>query len=636
MPMLRIQQFGGMVPLQDERLLADYHAGSAQNAYVQAGTIRPVAALVPLHTLADTNAQSFFRIPRGSRSIDNMNDSYWLEFPVDNTWVVRNPTSQLDDDGRFYWADGIHPPQYTTGKRVAEMNTAWDATKLYLVGDGTVFSNVTYEAILAGTNHQPDISPTFWKTAPIKLTLGIPSPSTAPGVTVSGGAVPVETRSYNYTWVSISGEEGPPSPPSPVVSDNADGTWHLTFTAPGPTETDNRTLATTRIYRTITSSQGVATFFFVAEIPITTLTYDDAALSADIALNEQLASTNWSAPPVDLNGLVGLPNGMVAGFRAHGEVWFCEPYRPHAWPPQNVIGIESPIIGLGVQQQSVIICTTGWTYIATGISPDQMVLSKVANLEPCTAMGSIVSAPEGVMYTSVNGLIVCSSGVEVNGTANLVRKDEWPKLLYLPSLHACYINRSYLAFSSPNDTGVFQTDTFQVQTPPPGLPTDTFQARDFSGTRDGALISLIDERAAFMPLRSETPVQNVIQDIWTGEAMIMRDGVVYHLDVRLGAPRISDYRWRSKVFQTQFKENWAAAKVFYGPTPGGTLPGDGPTYFRFFVDGRMILQRVLPGSGIQFRLPSGYKSDFIQFELEGQLEIYNVQIATSARELRNA
>jgi hypothetical protein len=235
------------------------------------------------------------------------------------------------------------------------------------------------------------------------------------------------------------------------------------------------------------------------------------------------------------------------------------------------------------------------------------------------------------MYTSVNGLIVCNAGTEINGTANLVRKGQWPHILYLPAVHAVYINRSYFAMSTPN-TGVFQTDAFQDPTSATD-PLGAFQTIDFTGTYDGASISLLDERAALMTYHTDTPCQNVIQDIWTGETMILRGGIVDHLDMRQPYPRLT-YTWRSKIFQTPYKENWAAAKVFFTLPPGA--PPDGPTYFRFFADGRMVFEYKLQQSGLQFRLPSGYKSDMVQFELAGQLVIYNVQFATSARELRNA
>ena len=600
MPMIKVAQFGGMVPLIDSHLLPDYHAAYAQNCFVQAGTLRPFAALTSLYTMKNPNNTSFFRVPQTNiRTIDDMQQSYWLEFPLQNTWVVRNPTSELDDDGRYYWADGTNAPGMTTGTRLA--------------------------------NGQ----------AP--LVLGIPAPEVAPGVTTTGGGTTNETRSYVYTWISASGEEGPPSPPT-VLSGPVDAVWNITFTPPTTSDNTNRTLQTLRLYRTVTSSSGVASFYRVVDLPIATTTYADTIPDGTVTLNDTLLSTNWSAPPSDINGLVALPNGMIAGFRAPGEIWFCEPYLPHAWPPQYMLAVEGPIVGLGVQQQSLVILTQGWNYIATGINPGSMVLAKVTNLEPCTSMGSIVSSPIGVLYTSNNGLINVNSGMEVNTTANLVRKDEWPKLLFLPNLHACYINRSYLAFSSPNSSGVFDPNAFQIGSGPTDSTYYTFQTIDFTGTQAGALISINDERAAFMPVQTpidpttgrSQAVQNIMQDVWTGEPLALLNGVVYHLDVRQATPRINDYLWRSKIFQSNYKENWAAAKVFFGPPPGVTGTPDAPTYFRFYADGNMIFQRPLDVSGKQFRLPSGYKSDMIQFELQGQLEVFNVQIATSPHELRNA
>lgn len=577
MPMIRVENFGGMVPLQDEHLLQSYHASYAQNCYVQSGTLSCITALVPVHNTVQPGTRSVYRVPKANAGIDNMVDSYWMEFPNENTWVARNPTPGLTDGGRFYWADGDNPPLMTTKDRLA-------------AGFGA-------------------------------LKVGIPSPGVAPGVSVSGGTTPTETRGYVYTWVSASGEEGPPSPPT-VLAGNANGTWHITMTAPTVDDTTNRTLTTTRIYRTVTNQQGVADFFFVDEMPIATLVYDDILASGVVALHDTLKSENWLPPPDDINGLVNMPNGMIAGFRKN-EVWFCEPYLPHAWPPQYVLGVESEIVGLGVQQQSLIILTVGWTYIATGIRPDAMTLTKVSNLQPCTSMGSIVSSPEGVMYTSVNGLIVCANGVEINATANLVRKDQWPKLIYLPNAHATYQNRSYIAFSSPG-ANVFQEDAFQE---------DAFQGRDFTGTQNGVYLTLTDERTALMPLYSDLPVDNVITDVWTGEFFLLRNGVVEHVDIRKDYPRLG-YVWRSKNFQTPYKENWAAAKVFFQQPPGP--PPDRPTIFRLYADGKVVHQRVLDVSGKQFRLPSGFKCDFMQFEIDGQLVIYNVQIATSARELRNA
>src|SRR5262249_47765814 len=178
-------------------------------------------------------------------------------------------------------------------------------------------------------------------------------PETAPTVTPSGGSSSInETISYVYTWVTVNGEEGPPSPAT-TTNDKSDALYTIGLTAPLPADTANRNLTKTRIYRSVVSAQGVPTFYFVDEIPITTLTYaDDHAVLTDALVinNEQLPSTTWAGPPADLQGLIGLANGMLAGWRFN-EVWFCEPYNPHAWPPAYVIAVEGNIVGLGVFNQ---------------------------------------------------------------------------------------------------------------------------------------------------------------------------------------------------------------------------------------------------------------------------------------------
>ena len=46
--------------------------------------------------------------------------------------------------------------------------------------------------------------------------------------------------------------------------------------------------------------------------------------------------------------------------------------------------------------------------------------------------------------------------------------------------------------------------------------------------------------------------------------------------------------------------------------------------------------RELRVSGEQFRLPSGFKSDFWQFEIEARVQLDNMQMATSPTELQAA
>lgn len=588
-PPIAISSFGGEVPAVDERLLADPSAADSVNAWLFSGRIEPIRSLQPLHTLVNPEARSWFRLPMTSADIDHMVDSYWLEFENENVRVVRSPVVGQNDDGRYYWADGVFPKMMT--------------------GDMIVAAASPYK-------------------------LGIPAPATAPAVVVSGGvSITSKTVSYVYTWVSGLGEEGPPSPAT-TVNGKIDANYQITMTAPGVLDTTGRNLTTTRIYRTLVSDQGVASFFFVVELPIATLVYnDDAAVDTDavVALNEQLQSTTWSGPPADLQGLVTMPNGMVAGWRAN-EVWFCEPYVPHAWPVQYTIGVDPNIVGLGVYNQSLIILCDGQPYAATGVDPSAMSLSKIQPLEACTSQRSIVNTPNGVLYSSPNGLINITPAGAVNITINTILKSQWNENLHLSSLMASVISQNYYCYSGSAGS-VFQEDAFQA---------NFVQTESQYGLLPGSFISLVDQTRMGVTVLDPAgqEVVNIITDIFNGETMVLRDSTIYFVDIRQKAP-YAKYRWRSKIFTLPYLQNMGAAKVYY--TPPDASVADQPTYFRVFAGAQANLaddglplryERVLPTSGAMMRLPSGYKALYYQFEVEGYAPIDAIHCAQTPHELR--
>jgi hypothetical protein len=602
-PPIAITAFGGEIPAVDDRLISEGNATHSVNAWLLSGRCEPIRSLQPIHVLANQSARSFFRMPIVGPSIDNMGDSKWLEFENENVRVIRSPVVGQDDDGRFYWADSIYP-KYMTGDMILTV------------------------------------------PQPPPYRLGVPTPVIAPGVTSSGGVSTTnKTVSYVYTWVTGLGEEGPPSPPTTVVG-KLDATYHITMTAPGAPATANRNLTHTRIYRTVVSAQGVATFFFVDEVPIATLTYDDDCSGGThggpdsvIVANEQLQSTNWHEPPVDLEGLVTMPNGMVAGWRSN-EVWFCEPYFPHAWPVQYVIAVDPIIVGLGVFGQSLIILCEGQPYAATGVHPSAMATIKVQPLETCTSLRSIVNTPNGVLYSSPNGLINITPQGATNLTINTILKSQWNQMLALQSIMASVISQAYYCYSG-SQGGVFQNS----ETPPDALTAfqqDAFQQESHFGTRPGAYISLTDATRLGVTVLDPAPneVINVITDMFNGETMVLRDGVVYLVDTRQIAPYAS-YRWRSKIFTLPYLQNMGAAKVYWTPQDPSTTGA--PTTFRVFAgahaeltdDGLpLVFEQKMTESGQMFRLPSGFKALYYQFEVEGYNIINAIHCAQTAHELR--
>lgn len=587
-PPIAITVFGGEIPAVDERLLGVGNAADSINTWLLSGRIEPIRSLVALHTTAPAT-MSWFRLPKSTPDIDQMDDSSWLEFENENVRVIRSPVVGQDDDGRYYWADGVFPKMMT-----GDMIEAGDPP----------------------------------------LRLGVPAPLVAPTVVPSGGvSVTNKTVSYVYTWATALGEEGPPSPPK-TVSGKIDASYAITMTAPSPADNLNRDLTNTRIYRTVVSTQGVATFYFVTELPIATLVYnDDCAVFPDsiIVANEQLQSVNWSGPPADLQGLVTMPNGMVAGWRFN-EVWFCEPYIPHAWPVQYVIAVDPKIVGLGVYNQSVIILCEGQPFAATGIHPGAMALSKIQPLEACTSRRSIVNTPNGVLYSSPNGLINITPAGATNLTARTILKSQWAAMFHLPTVMASMLMQAYYAYSGSSGP-VFQMDAFQ---------NDAFQQQSAFGLLPGAFISLNDaERLGITVLDpGALEVKNIVTDIFNGETMILRENTVYVVDVRQSAP-YAKYRWRSKIFTLPYLQNMGAAKVFWTP-PDASVANE-PTYFRVYAaekgatndDGLTLrFEQAMTKSGQMFRLPSGFKANYYQFEVEGFATVNAIHCAQTAHELR--
>lgn len=469
--------------------------------------------------------------------------------------------------------------------------------------------------------------------------LGVPTPAAAPTLAIAGGASATNrTTTYVYTWVTSYGEEGPPSP-TVIGTGKIDATWTVTMSAASARDLGyDRDLAYVRIYRTVTSSSGVSTYFLVAQQAIGTLTYADSATDATVAANSTLQSTSWSAPPTDLKGWVAMPNGIFAAWRDN-EIWFCEPYRPHAWPVSYALAVDFPIVGLGVTGQTVVVTTNSYPFAITGVHPATMTQAKLMSLEPCTSRGSVISAPDGVYYTSPNGLIRVASGVAMNVTAKMATKNDWQQLVgtgSLSTLRAGRLGPTYYAFGTSR-SGVFDINAFD---------NAAFAQQDLSGALNGVMIDTIDQRCAFNVVTNSLACTNVINDPWTSELFIIRNGVLYWINIANATPTYETYKWKSKLLQVKRRENISAVKVLFDtisttPTQSvtrntsspQTLAADQYGLLRVYGDGTLINTFELRTSGETLRLASGAKYNYYQFEIEGRVKIRSLQVASTPREL---
>ncbi len=261
----------------------------------------------------------------------------------------------------------------------------------------------------------------------------------------------VESRVYVYTWVSDLGEEGPPSDPSAIVTIPTDGDVTVTMTNNAPST--NKTISNVRIYRANTGSSE-SEFQFVAEVAYPTAPYLDQI--SDINLGEVLQTTSWDPPDANMEGMIALPNGVLAGFTGK-DVQFSEPYFPHAWPVEYEVAVDFDIIGLGVLPQGLLVLTTGTPYMVVGNHPRAMSLRHFEFAQSCSSKKSIVNTKDSVIYASPDGLVrIGAGGFEVI-TENFFTKRDWNNLLDPTTIDGNWHDGRYFGF---HNTGSIIFDPF--------------------------------------------------------------------------------------------------------------------------------------------------------------------------------
>jgi hypothetical protein len=457
--------------------------------------------------------------------------------------------------------------------------------------------------------------------------------------------VVLEARSYVYTWVTAYGEESAPSP-NTLVTGWSNGVWTVSLFAPLSQDTGIlRNVTKVRLYRTVTGSGGIATYFFVADIPVGTPTYVDTVDDSIIALNNILPSTTWQPPPEGLYGLLALPNGMAAAFR-NNEVWFCEPYQPHAWPPNYVQTTEFPIVGLGVVGNTLVACTTGHPYAFTGVTPSAMTSTRLNDKNPCISKGSVVSKLDGVYYHSRNGLIQITQTSATNLTESWITREKWAALTPQKLVRAIPFLSMYFAFGCTASTAGVVTDSSVAQL---GFTVDLAASDSNSFTiwpQPGG------HRIGFGTLTNPNGfnTDNITIDPWSGVTLVLQNGGVYQYDFSDPAPAIVPYTWRSKEFQQTSHKNYSAVRVFFNVPPGtpaqsaspNTTKTSDPSWntlspgqygiLRVFADGNLVTCREIRTSGALLRILSGFKADRWKFEFTGIVAITIAKIATTVKE----
>lgn len=246
--------------------------------------------------------------------------------------------------------------------------------------------------------------------------------------TGSTNYTPVNTAtSYVYTFVNDLGEESAPSFASATIL-RPDG---VAITVTTPTDTPTGTdpdygVTSKRIYRAASGSSGTA-FLFVAEIPLAQADYVDTV--PDTELGDALESADWDLPPVDLRGILALPNGVMAGFRRN-QLCLSVQNRPHAWPVRNRYTTDTDIVGIGNIDTTVVVGTESFPYVAGGNDPSAYSMAKFEVPQACVAKRSVAYLTGiGVVFASPDGLLAVSGTGQIrNLTESIFTREQWQAL----------------------------------------------------------------------------------------------------------------------------------------------------------------------------------------------------------------
>lgn len=324
-----------------------------------------------------------------------------------------------------------------------------DAERVYYTGDGP--PKMTYSPI--ATTGGATGFPKSWRT------LGVPAPSSAPTVALGAGggcATSLQSStSWVYTLVTNLNEESPPSPVSASLMLCPGQTVNFSGLAITPPGGGTYTIAKRNIYQSVTGSNGVVKYRLAHTINDGVST--TAAVTVTGALVTLLPSEGWDPPPADMHSIIAMPNGILAGL-SKNDIYFSEPYLPHAWDGENALSMDFPGVGLGAFGSTLVVATQGHPYIVSGSTPASMTLEKVAINQACVSKRGIASMTDGVLYPSPDGLVfIGSSGFRIV-TDSIMTRDDWQELVPSSITAVAHDGRYYGFYDTGSIQGGFVID----------------------------------------------------------------------------------------------------------------------------------------------------------------------------------
>lgn len=452
------------------------------------------------------------------------------------------------------------------------------------------------------------------------IRLGLPSPGTAPtlerldplagkrGCYAENLIDSIEykraTRTYVYTYVNSCCDEGPPSYPTETLDVDDGGRVMLSgFNTPSA-EYDVKNI---RIYRlasgfdmnntsienfTIDETSALSDYYLVDEIPVGTAAYIDDKM--DYELGYAMETQEYVAPPKDLRGIISVDGTQLAGITGGNKIRFSTPNFPHAWQEVDELTVPDQIQALVEFKSDIVVLTCGALYKVEPIEDCKTVgCRKVTKtledypLVSCCGGHGYALTPKGVVFASIDGLILTDGVQATNITSPYFAPDDW-KALHPDRMSVAY-NRDSVYFFS-----------------------------DVAGYCLQFPVSLTEWENSHLIELSDRPEYAFGEN---DELYLVEKGAVYRWD---RGDTYRPYHWVSKKEISPTQINFAGAKV--------SRYNNGDVTFKFIGDD-ILIKEYSPLQTEKFRLPSGRRDVEFQVDLKGTAEVYQVEVSTSYIEL---
>lgn len=344
------------------------------------------------------------------------------------------------------------------------------------------------------------------------------------------------------------------------------------------------------------------------------------------SLFNPLRSDNYDPPPEDLQGLIVFQNNIMAGFVGN-TVYFSVPGQFHAWPPDFARTFEYPVVGIIPSGSDLLVLTEGYPYLMSGSDPAVLAQARLSSRYPCLNRKSIVETSFGIVWATHDGLAVFSRSVGAQLLTRVLHSsDTWNEALNPATI-----------------VGVTYKDTY--------IASHTILSEDGEEILGGAgLVFESDQKAGPTFVDIDFTFTATWYDVDDNKLYLVSgsNGDIYLWD-DLTQPS-NTIRWKSKTFITPNFVNIGAARLVadYVPGLGSPLWNEvntdwelmdelwdtaDPLTFKLYVN-KTLLYTTTRSDSTVFRLPTGYKSDTFEVEVEGILRVRAIHLGETPTSLR--